>query len=310
MRLTLALSIPILAALAAACADSAPTAPGSRTAPPSLSRFDQPLSFTTIDVPGASSTTPQGINARGDIVGWYAAGGVTRGFLLSGGTFATLVVPNAIETQARGIGPNGEIVGTYRLTGETSPAIHGFHRTPDGAFTPVHYPGHLYEIPQRILADGTILGCRHDNDLMVTMRGIEIGPSGSGETEVFASMHNGGTPDGRRIVGLYTNMDAGNRPEGYVIENGVFTPLLFPGSQQTAVWDVSPAGDIVGNYRDASGVNRAFVLSRDGYDSIDVPGATLTRAWGINAAGDIVGSYVAAGVTHGYVALRVARGGV
>ena len=146
MRLTLALSIPVLAALAAACADSAPTAPGSRTAPPSLSRFAQPLSFTTIDVPGASTSMPQGINARGDIVGWYVAGGVTHGFLLSGGTFATLDVPNAIDTQARGIGPNGEIVGTYRLTGERSPAFRGFHRTPDGTITPAHYPGHLYEI--------------------------------------------------------------------------------------------------------------------------------------------------------------------
>ncbi len=35
------------------------------------------LDFTTIDVPGASSTLPFGINARGDIVGRSSAGGIT-----------------------------------------------------------------------------------------------------------------------------------------------------------------------------------------------------------------------------------------
>ena len=44
--------------------------------------LDKEGSFTTIDVPGASSTVPLGINARGDIVGRYSAGGITHGFLL------------------------------------------------------------------------------------------------------------------------------------------------------------------------------------------------------------------------------------
>ena len=44
--------------------------------------------FTTIDVPGASSTLAVGINSRGDIVGQYSAGGTTHGFLLDKeGTF-------------------------------------------------------------------------------------------------------------------------------------------------------------------------------------------------------------------------------
>jgi len=39
--------------------------------------------FTTIDVPGASSTTAAAINPRGDIVGVYVSDSVSHGFLLS-----------------------------------------------------------------------------------------------------------------------------------------------------------------------------------------------------------------------------------
>src|ERR1041384_3788692 len=48
------------------------------------------LTFTTIDVPGASSTLPNFINPQGDIVGLYSAGGTDHGFLLHQGTFTPL----------------------------------------------------------------------------------------------------------------------------------------------------------------------------------------------------------------------------
>ena len=38
--------------------------------------------LTTIDVPGADSTFAFGINDRGQIVGFYTAGGPSHGFLL------------------------------------------------------------------------------------------------------------------------------------------------------------------------------------------------------------------------------------
>jgi hypothetical protein len=168
----------------------------------------------------------------------------------------------------------------------------------------VNSPGHTNTIAQRILPDGTILGCRHDNDNMGTMEGIMVSGEGYSETEVFASMNNGATPDLRHIVGLYTNMDAGNRGEGYRIDDGVFTPLLVPSSTFTAAWDMNPAGEIVGVYRNSAGVPHGFVLRDKGYATIDFPGATVTRAFGINARGDVVGNYVAAGKTHGYLASR------
>ena len=79
--------------------------------------------FTTIDVPDASSTQAQGINPRGDIVGQYTAGGTTHGFLLDkGGSFASIDIPGASSSAALSINPKGEIVGTYSV----GPITHGF----------------------------------------------------------------------------------------------------------------------------------------------------------------------------------------
>lgn len=289
--------------LLAACERSSPLAPESRHRTLQPANSNRSYSFTTIDVPGATSTTPQGIGPGGAIVGWYVAAGVTHGFLLENGEFTTIDYPGAAGTQARGIGPSGEIVGSYWLPGEpVGLAQHGFLLTRQGEFLPVDYPGHLYTIAQRILPDGTVLGCRHNEDFSSTMRGVEIFRDGTSEIDAFSSMHNGATPSGRRIVGLYTNVAAGNRLEGYIIDDGVFTPLLIPGSNLTTAWDVNPRGDVAGVYREGT-VYHGYVFSAEGeVTMIDFPGASATRAFGINPGGDVVGIYVLGGVTHGFQA--------
>jgi uncharacterized membrane protein len=284
--------------------------PSADRAAPELSTLGlgQSFSFDSIKVPGATSTTAWGINARGAIVGTYVDGsGRSHGFLLRRDEYTTIDKPDAAYTEARGIGPNGDIVGMYRLPDEPAVNAHGYRRSPNGKIVLEDFPGHTNTIAQRILPDGTILGCRHDYDQMVTMRGIVMSKQGDDELDAFSSMNNGATPDRRRIVGWYINMDVTpNRQEGYVVDDGVFTPLLVPGSNLTAAWDVNPAGDIVGAYRDASGVH-GYVLTTDGYVPLNFPGATATRAFGINARGDIVGAYVAGGRTIGFVARRAAN---
>jgi uncharacterized membrane protein len=291
------------AALLAGCSADSIQGP-SPSAGPALARggANPEFTYTTIEVTGALATTAFGINARGDIVGSYVdASFRSHGFLLRDGGVTTIDYPGAAGNDARGIGPNGEIVGGYWMPGEPGVNIHGYLRTKQGDFERVDYPGHTNTIPQRILGDGTILGCRHDHNTMDTMRGIVMGRDGNSEIDANASMHNGATPNGKRIVGLYMNMDAGNRTEGYVIEDGVFTPFLVPGSNFTAAWDMNPVGDIVGIYRTGT-VFHGFLLRDGRYVSIDVPGATATRAFGTNAGGAIVGSYIAGGRTRGFLA--------
>jgi probable HAF family extracellular repeat protein len=73
-------------------------------------------SFTTLDVPGSSyaSTTARGINASGQIVGYYEdAAGNPHGLLFDQGSYTTLDVPHSTLTQALGVNASGQIVGFY-----------------------------------------------------------------------------------------------------------------------------------------------------------------------------------------------------
>jgi uncharacterized membrane protein len=71
-------------------------------------------------------------------------------------------------------------------------------------------------------------------------------------------------------------------------------------ARSTRVQGINPAGDIVGDYRDAVGAQHGFVLSGGQFTTIDVPGAlvgdsgTLTTvARGISPSGSIVGHFIA-----------------
>lgn len=277
--------------------------------PAARSQDRQGFDYYSFDaLPDASSTSLQGINARGDMVGAYTKNGVTHGFLWSDSVLTTIDYPGARSTEARGINSRGDIVGAYRVSAEPPVNIHGYllPKNGDGP-VPLDFPGHTSTIPQRITANGLILGCRHDTDTMGTMRGITMNAKDSsdvGETDAFASMHNGAAADGGLIVGLYTDMDT-NRGRGYLLYGGTeFVPFDVPGSTFTAAWDVNPSGAVVGVYRDAANVPHGFVWSGLQFESIDFPGAVATRAIGINSRGTIVGSYnEPGGRTRGFVAV-------
>ena len=63
-------------------------------------------------------------------------------------------------------------------------------------------------------------------------------------------MHNGATPDGRLIVGLFTDMDG--RGKGNLVDRGQFEPFEVPGAMTTAGWDINQAGVAVGVYREVA----------------------------------------------------------
>ena len=299
-------TIVTAAVFAAACGQ--PT-PAPRTLPSPATGFaaSQPrFDFKTLEVPAAKRTIAWGIDDRGQIVGSYDDSAGTHGFVLRDDKFTTIGFPGAVFTIALGIGTHSEIVGAYKMQGEPAVNFHGFLRTSDGRFERVDSPPYTNTIAQRILPDGTILGCRHDNDFGASMKGAVLSVRNDSETQAFGSMHNGATPDLRRIVGLY-NYAPGDRSAGYVIDDGKFKPLVVPGSSATSAWDVNPAGDVVGTYRDSVGVH-GFILTPDGFISLNVPTAAMTRVFGINTSGAVVGSFDAGGRTHGFLATQTRDG--
>src|SRR4029077_10073708 len=111
----------------------------------------------TFDYPGiVTSTQPQKINERGDIVGIFVdSNSVTRGFVrFSNGSFsAPIVDPNDTVgfTEGRGINNSGTVVGDYSSPDGNS---HGFFLS-GGTFTEYDVPGMLN--PPRSGAYSTIV---------------------------------------------------------------------------------------------------------------------------------------------------------
>ena len=338
----------LLAALAAiislsACADS-PLAPttnllSEKSNSPTFSRngTTRSYTFTVIDVPAdwhAFQTVLSGINANGVIVGWYftgtgCPGAITstcrvRGFTFADGVYTSVAYRDAdgVEawfTQLRGIGPSGEIVGTYRMTAtESTINLHGFIFTAPGDCVPVGYLSHTSTWAQRILADGTILGCYHDTDQMLTMYGmttdrrrnnqLPIAADGFSSLDMNTTMINGGTPSGRRLTGFFTDMTTTpSKARGFVLEGGRFAPFDVPASSSTQAWDMAPSGIIVGFFQDADAPKATHGFVRDGeqYTTINYPGSTYTDVFGTNPSGALVGKFrlAATGIAfHWYLA--------
>jgi len=266
---------------------------------------DRGFNFTTVDYPGSASTTPQGINPGGDIVGvWADSQGAQHAFVFRQGGFSSFDYPGAAYTDARGISPGGDIVGTYRMPGENPGlSFHGYLRQRDGTFVPLNFPGHINTMAQRILPDGTVMGCFHDHDFMASMHGFVFSGGQFSGLDMGATMNNGATPDLSRITGLFFDMTAA-KWRGYVIQNGAFAAFDVPGSVFTQPWDMNPLGDIVGEFIDNTGTHHGFLLENGEFTSISFPGAGATGARGVNPGGDIVGRYVDATGAHGFLASR------
>ena len=123
-RRTALLMGSILASACTAAPDriAAPDAPATVAA-----AAERPFVFTELDFPGARQTLPSGINAGGQIVGWYQdQARVLHGFVYSDGEFRSVDYPGARTTHLRGIGPGGDMSGTYNMAGERNFDLHGF----------------------------------------------------------------------------------------------------------------------------------------------------------------------------------------
>jgi probable HAF family extracellular repeat protein len=93
--------------------------------------------YTPIDFPGALATNALDINARGQIVGFYAyAVGTGFGYLRdANGDFTTIAVPGASLTLPFGINNRGHVVGFYI---DANQVRHGF-LFKDGALTTIDH---------------------------------------------------------------------------------------------------------------------------------------------------------------------------
>ena len=296
-----------------------------------------------IPLVGASATTALGINSEGFIVGRYMVGLAVHGYLLTDKGLTIIddpdILPAAPVTYANGVTPEGDVVGYYLdpppgtdlstlvqgqmgmdfdMTGDPPPAtkLRGYLRSPAGVFTPIDFPasqvpssypsdGYIQTMPIRISPTGKVVGCFHHlgNDYQNTMHGFVYHDGRYEFLPIDGTMHNGLTPDGRIIVGVwYPDL---THYHSYVVIDGAYRTFDPPGAVISTAEDINPRGEIVGNYTDSSGVTHGYLLKAAGFTTLDFPNATMTQLRGINARGDIVGFYTdAKGALHGLLATK------
>jgi probable HAF family extracellular repeat protein len=169
--------------------------------------------YTTLDVPGSGFTYATGINASGQVVGFYFdAGGIGHGFLFDHASYTTLDVPGSTSTEAYGINDSGQIVGSYSA-GRAAP---GFLLDND-SYTTLDVP-RILPYPSNLTlaginASGEIVGyiVGFDVDLFQTSRGFLLNQ------------------------GSYTTLG------------------VVPGAAFTEAYGINASGQIVGSYDDAVG---------------------------------------------------------
>jgi probable HAF family extracellular repeat protein len=252
--------------------------------------------LTTLDVPGEGGvgTFPRGINASGQIVGFFDDGSHFHGFLLSGGNYTTLDVPGSQYTSAQGINASGQIVGNYV---DANSVEHGFLLS-GGNYTTLDMT--------------TASGINDAGQIVGESGGHGVLLSGGNYTTLDVpgarTTSAQGINDAGQIVGWY--QDAAGYNHGFLLSGGSYTTLDVPGGEDTGALGIgiNNSGQIVGAYYEGS-VGYGFLLSGGIYAKLSVPGAggIGTFAQGINDAGQIVGYYidVTNGFYHGFLATPV-----
>jgi len=269
----------------------------------------EPVSFTSFDIPGATSYFVAGINDEGLVAGsWTAADGSEIGFIRSpDGRISTPIVhpdDNTRTTVLRAVNDDGVIAGFYGAN-----VNNGFLLT-EGKFRTMDFPGAVATALRGINNLGDVSGTYSIVDLDADEFGFIIprrGPAisfklpDSAATGIVA----GGINDLRQLVGYYT--DATSTLVGFLRQpSGQFVTIIFPGALSTQVYGINDCGILVGVWGDASTAH-GFYGRPGNLHSFDSPGAVATFSQGINNEGRIVGRYATAdGVPHAFVSGRIA----
>jgi hypothetical protein len=232
--------------------------------------------FTRLNFPGADGGTQViGISngASPTTDGFYVKGGVTHGFVNTGGqggTFTTLDAPGFAFTQLLGINHNGNTAAGYWTTDAA-----GATGQIAGTVTPM-FSGATFTNINHLLPANTNSQATGVNDLGIVSGFYQKGPNTS---PIFT---------------------------GFFDISGRITSFMVPGSVSTQALGINDQGEIVGDYTVANGDMFGFLDKGGGvFVTLDPFGSTAVTANGINDNGNVVGFYVnAAGATIGFESAR------
>jgi hypothetical protein len=249
--------------------------------------------FTGFSVPGSSSTSANGVNNLGQIVGYSDMGG----FLDTNGVFTTIAYPGAQLTTPEGINDSGEVVGMYI---DSSNVWHGFTEL-NGSYTSFDYPGGT---------DTTVFGINNLGDLagqyadsngghgFLYSNGVftPINVPGAGGTFAYA-VNNDEATAGKYCVAPCNDFSG----SGFVFSNDVFTQINYPRTAVTVVRGINDNGNLAGTWSNSPLQVSAFVFWSENQQFVgfNLGGPESTSANGINNSNEIVGGFCPNGTAPG-----------
>nr|MDZ8016458.1 hypothetical protein [Nostoc sp. ZfuVER08] len=262
------------------------------------------LVFTTFDVPNAIATDAQGINDRGDIIGYFRTSEGDRGFLKQGTSFSTFNYPNALLTYANGINNQGNVVGSYYQ----NTVYHAFLKK-GNSFTDVNVPGvdsafaqyFSNQSARDINNQGHFVGFFRDTKGThgFLKKGNSYTSFDNPNTTYQYTIANG-INDWGNIVGFFQDSKGYH---AFLKRGNYFTNFDVPGANFTHASGINNQGDIVGFFYDGI-TNRGFLKQGNNFSAINVPGAYSTYVYGINNHGHIVGFFYDGTKRRGFIARK------
>jgi uncharacterized membrane protein len=226
---------------------------------------------------------------------------VTTAFAVQGAAFISIDVPGAVSTGASSVNDAGVVVGHFATADGN---LHGF----------TDFKGHFQTF------DVTCGSSQFTDVAWINSRGqivgtcgllpgglvaayVKSGPAVSVITYPGAQITTGyGISDTGDVVGVEIGEDG--IPHGYLLSNGQFSLIDFPGAVKSFATMTLRHGVIVGNYSNSldEGTGSGFIWSGGRFSSINFHTAVLTWISGINERGELSGFYLDANSNqHGFI---------
>jgi YD repeat-containing protein len=219
--------------------------------------------ITTIDFPGVDGSLNEsiGANNRGEIVGGYGnydpVAGDLHGYVRDrNGRFTTNDFPGALVSSNFKSNNRGQIVGNYSVEDRIVP-IRQFraYLYDDGRYTSIDVPGDFYTLAADINDRGQVVGAFLNRERTAGFSFLRDAdgtytrlpdPPGSLQT-VALGINNKG-----QIVGAFAVDPPNDRPQinGFLLDDGKFTVIDFPGAKGTQIWSINDSGQMAGFYLD------------------------------------------------------------
>ena len=276
-----------------------------------------------IEVPGATETYADFINASGGMVGSYVdADGLYHPYIRTPtGRFVSLDLPRAASLEyyfVHGINDANVVVSRAKPVDDVPLTYVG---TFQQGLQEFKVPGSVSTEGYNINQDGSIVGhydtadgrrhgfiARPITDTAAPVEDTPI-PTPADLNYTFESINAPGvdflavtaSSDFEDYAG-YTKSADGEKMVGFTLINGVFTTYDLPGSQNTYFYALGNDGQAAGHYEDSDGLYHGVVLENGELRQYDFPGAAQTQIYGISdATGALTGNFTdASGVRRGF----------